>query len=102
MADEIRADYEQLKSVAERFSRQSESVSDMLRRVQGSMSKLKDGWIGRGSDAFFAEMGDEVLPAAGRLRQALGEAASITQKIGNTVKQAEEEASAPFRTGGVA
>ena len=69
MADEIRADYDQLKNVAERFSRQSEAVTQMMRSVQGSMSKLKDGWIGRGPDTFFAEMGDEVLPAVGRLKQ---------------------------------
>lgn len=101
MAEEIRADYEQLKSVAERFSRQSESVTQMMRSVQGSMNKLKDGWIGRGSDAFFTEMSDEVLPAVGRLKQALGEASTTTQKISNTVKQAEQEASAPFRAAGV-
>ena len=41
-------------------------------------------------------MQSEVLPAVGRLRQALAQAAQITQKISQTVKQAEEEASSPF------
>jgi WXG100 family type VII secretion target len=99
MSDEIRADYEQLQQLASRFSQQSQSVQQMLQRVRSSMDKLESGgWIGRGSDAFFSEMQQEVLPASERLRQALDEASRTTQNIVNTVRQAEEEASSRFRT----
>lgn len=98
MADEIRADYDRLEQVANQFANQSQAVGQMLQKVRGSMDPLEGGgWIGRGSDAFFAEMNDEVLPASQRLQEALDEASRVTKQIIQTVKQAEEEASSPFR-----
>jgi len=98
MADEIRADYEQLQEIATRFANQSQTVQEMLQRVRNSMSKLEDGgWIGRGSDAFFNEMNGEVLPATERLRQAMDEGARATNNIAQIIHQAEDEASAPFK-----
>ena len=77
MAEEIRADYEELEQVASRFTNQCAQVQQMLQKVRGSMEKLEDGgWIGRGSDAFFNEMNGEVLPATERLLQALDPALS--------------------------
>jgi len=98
MADEIRADYVQLQEIASRFNNQSQAIQEMLQRVRNSMSKLEDGgWIGRGSDSFFNEMNNEVLPATERLRQALEEAARATNQIMQIVHQAEEEGSARFK-----
>ncbi|MER2599644.1 MAG: WXG100 family type VII secretion target [Caldilineales bacterium] len=96
-AEEIRADYEQLSQVANRFGTQSQQIQQMTQRVQKSMETLKSGWEGRGSQAFFNEMQGKVLPGVNRLQQALQEAARVTQQISQTVKQAEEEASSPFR-----
>lgn len=96
-AEEIRADYEQLSQVANRFSTQSQQIQQMTQKVQKSMETLKTGWEGRGSQAFFNEMQGKVLPGVNRLQQALQEAARVTQQISQTVKQAEEEASSPFR-----
>lgn len=98
MADEIRADYEQLEQITNRFASQQQAVQQMLQRVRGSMSQLENGgWIGRGSQAFFAEMNGEVLPASNRLQQALGEASRSVNEIAQTIRQAEEEASSVFR-----
>jgi len=98
MADEIRADYEQLQEIVNRFNNQSHAIQDMLQRVRNSMDKLEDGgWIGRGSDAFFSEMNGEVLPATERLRQSLEEAAQATNRIAQIMRQAEEDASNPFQ-----
>lgn len=99
MFDRIEADYDQLEQLATRFANQSQAVQQMLQSVRGSMDGLQNGgWIGRGSEAFFSEMEDKVLPASERLRQALDEATRITRFIAQTVKQAEEEASSPFRS----
>lgn len=99
MSDEIRADYEQLEQIANRFASQQQAVQQMLQRVRGSMGKLENGgWIGRGSQAFFAEMNSKVLPASTRLQQALGEASRSVKEIAQTVRQAEEEASSVFRS----
>ncbi|MCB8977449.1 MAG: WXG100 family type VII secretion target [Ardenticatenaceae bacterium] len=96
--DEIRADYDRLEQLANQFANQSQAIQQMLQNVRGSMDPLQSGgWIGRGSDAFFSEMQSEVLPATQRLQEALDEANRVTKQIIQTVKQAEEEASSPFR-----
>jgi WXG100 family type VII secretion target len=98
MSDEIRADYDQLENVASRFANQSQTIQQLLQKVNGSMDKLEDGgWIGRGSDAFFQEMHSEVLPASQRLQAVLGQANQVARTIIQTIQQAEEEASSPFR-----
>lgn len=99
MADEIRADYQQLEQVARQFANQAQSVQQMLSKVKGSMGKLENGgWIGRGSQAFFSEMNGKVMPASTRLQQALSEANRTVKEISQTVRQAEEEASSAFRS----
>jgi WXG100 family type VII secretion target len=96
-AEEIRADYDQLAQVASRFTNQSQQIQQMTQSVQRSMESLRSGWEGRGSQAFFNEMQGKVLPGVNRLHQALQQAARVTQQISNTVRQAEDEASAPFK-----
>jgi len=99
MSDEIRADYDQLEEVASRFANQSQVIQQMLQKVRSSMGKLEDGgWIGRGSDAFFQEMQGEVLPASLRLQEVLEEASQVARNIIQIVRQAEDEASSPFRS----
>jgi WXG100 family type VII secretion target len=98
MAEEIRADYEQLETIAGQFAKQAQAIQQMLQKVQKSMDELEnDGWIGRGSDAFFAEMQGEVLPASNRLHDALEEANRVTKEIIQTVQEAEDEACSPFK-----
>lgn len=98
MSDQIQADYQQLEQVSAKFNQQAQAIAQMLQGIKGSMDKLENGgWIGRGSSAFFAEMNNKVLPATQRLQSALSEASRVTKDISNTVKQAEEEASSPFR-----
>ncbi len=98
MSDEIRADYDRLDQVANQFASQSQAIQQMLQNVKGSMDPLESGgWVGRGSNAFFEEMNSEVLPANERLQQALDEASRVTKQIVQTIKQAEEEASSPFK-----
>ncbi|MCB0047774.1 MAG: WXG100 family type VII secretion target [Caldilineaceae bacterium] len=98
MAGEIRADYDQLTTVAARFSNNGRAVQDMLKNVTSHAEVLEGGsWIGRGVEAFAAEMNDEVIPAVRRLIEAMEEANRATNQISRTVRQAEEEAAAPFR-----
>ena len=95
--DEIRADYEALEQIAQRFASQADAIGQTLQLVTGRMQTLQGTWKGRGSNAFFAEMGDEVLPAVNRLYEALAEAARTTGQIAQTLRQAEEEAAGLFR-----
>jgi WXG100 family type VII secretion target len=98
MHDRIEADYDQLEQIASRFGNQAQEMQQMMQNVRSSMGNLESGgWEGRGSEAFFAEMNSEVLPASERLQQALEEADRVTRMIMQMVQQAEEEASSVFR-----
>jgi WXG100 family type VII secretion target len=97
--DEIRADYEQLEQIANRFATQAQVIQTLLQRVRASKETLvNEGWKGLGVNAFSAEMNDEVLPATMRLLQALDEASMATRDTIRTMQSAEEEASALFHT----
>ncbi|MBE2235606.1 MAG: WXG100 family type VII secretion target [Anaerolinea sp.] len=96
-ADEIRADYEQLAQTAKRFDTQGQQIQQMAQNVQRSVETLRNGWEGRGAHAFFGEMQGTVLPGVNRLHQALTHAGRVTQQISRLLRQAEEEASQPFR-----
>lgn len=99
MAEEIRADYQQMDQVAKKFAQQSQAVQQTLAKVRSSMSKLQNGgWQGKGSQAFFSEMSGKVLPASQRLQQALAEASQAAKEISQTIRQAEEQASSVFRS----
>jgi WXG100 family type VII secretion target len=99
MADEIKADYEELEQVASRFTNQAQAIQQMAQKVRSSYDRLEDGgWIGRGSDAFFAEMRGEIFPACQRFQDVLDEAGAATRDVVRDFRQAEQEASAPFRS----
>ncbi len=98
MSNEVRASYSELEQLANRFARSQNEIQQMLQQVRSAMQPLENGsWIGRGYDAFIREMRSEVVPAATRLQQALGEATNTTKNIVQTMQQADEEASAPFQ-----
>jgi WXG100 family type VII secretion target len=98
MSDEIRGDYEQLQQVAQRFNAQAQEIAQMAQKVKQGMAKLEGSWEGRGSDSFFREMTQLVLPGVSRLNKALAQAGQATAKIAQTLKQAEEEASSLFKS----
>ena len=98
MFDKIEVDYDQLGQISQQFENRSQTVQHVLHNVHSKMSVLQGGgWEGRGSDAFFTEMQGEVLPAVQRLQQALEEAGRMSKGIIQTMQQAEEEASSPFK-----
>lgn len=98
MSDEVRASYDDLDQMAQRFTKAQEDIQQLLQNVRNSMEPLENGsWIGRGFDSFSREMRGEVLPAVTRLKNALGEAARTTGAISQTMQEADEEASVPFR-----
>lgn len=96
MAALIQADYEQLQQTARRFQSQSENIQKVSQQIENRIQRLTQSWTGVAATAFLAEMRTTVLPAIARLRTALAQAAQTTQKIGQTVNTAEEEAARLF------
>ena len=98
MADIIQANYESLRGVAKSFAQQSNAIRQLHSRLNRQVAQLRPAWVGRGSDAFFAEMTDKVLPAVQRLSAALAEADKVTKQIGEIMQNAEGEGAAPFES----
>jgi WXG100 family type VII secretion target len=98
MTDRIEADYQSLNRIVNIFAQQSNQIMQMHRRIAAQTNSLsRGGWRGRGSDAFYREMNDLVLPGVQRLGQALEEASRVTKQVSDDIAKAEQEASAPFR-----
>ena len=99
--DIIQADYAALAQIARDFGQQMAAIEDVQGQIQRGYAPLQaGGWLGRGVAAFVNEMDGDVLPAIERLRQALCEGQDVTLAIAEIMRQAEEEAAAPFRTTG--
>jgi len=94
-APRVRADYEQLRRIAQEFSAHADACRQELRRLQSAKDVLERGdWAGRGAKAFYAEMDSEVLPSLSRLFTALGQASQTTAAVSAIIQQAEDEAAA--------
>lgn len=99
MTEKIEANYDELERLSSVFMQECDRVQDMLNTVKNAMGNLQNGgWMGRGADAFYAEMNDEIVPATIRLQEALEEGSRITDQIIVTMQQAEEEAGNQFKT----
>lgn len=97
MANQFRGEYDVLNQLAGTFSQQADAIQGMTQRVKSSFNTLQGGkWKGKGSKKFFDEMNNSVVPACKRLEQALSQAASVTKKIANVAKTAEEQSSGCF------
>jgi WXG100 family type VII secretion target len=69
----------------------------MAAKIKRQEATLQQGgWIGRGSDAFYAEMDDLVLPAIGRLGQALEEGGQVLNRVARLFGEAEESSQGGF------
>ena len=98
MGDVIQARYAELEQVANRFRQLADEGQQLTQSIRGAFEPLESGgWKGKGANAHIAEMYDEIFPALGRLAQALEEADEVAQKIGNTLRQADEETRSYFR-----
>jgi WXG100 family type VII secretion target len=99
MAERIRADYDLLVEIARTIERQSNELGLQADRMRRQVEVLEGGdWIGAGARAFYREMGSEVLPAMQRLVKGLQSAARTTQQASRTMRRAEDESAALFRS----
>ena len=74
----VRADYDQLGQVAQRFGVAAEAAGATLQTIQQNMQVLEGGdWVGQGAKAFYQEMSGSVLPTLKRLTSALQAAQQI-------------------------
>ena len=96
--DLIRADYEQLQEISRRFNDAAQTVHEMNNKIADAYNKLinEDNWVGKAADAFVKE-DNLTWMSQFELAEAIERAGQVTQKIAQTLKQAEEDASNPFK-----
>jgi WXG100 family type VII secretion target len=93
----VRSDFDQLNNIADTFSSQSDAISQMNQNLKSKMEQLRGGdWVGKGATKFYNEMDSSVMPSLQRLQNALSQASSVTRKIGQLMKQTEDEAARVF------
>lgn len=93
----ISMDYAFGKESATHFLRHSESMHQLWRRAALHVEQLQNGaWRGRGAEAFYSVMENDVLPALDRLAKALAESSRAMMLITARFQAAEQEAGALF------
>lgn len=94
----VRGNYDELRTISSTFRSNADSINGTNQKLKSAMGTLQSGdWVGKGATAFYQEMNGQVMPAMQRLRNALSEAARVTQEMAQVIKQAESDASACFR-----
>ncbi|MEO6062264.1 MAG: WXG100 family type VII secretion target [Thermoflexales bacterium] len=90
----VRIDYELMAQIATRFAREAEAVRSARTQLAFCRDALRDGdWIGPGAQAFLAEMDGMVMPALGRLAEALEAAERGALQVRARLQFAERDAS---------
>ncbi|MCU0497389.1 MAG: WXG100 family type VII secretion target [Anaerolineae bacterium] len=92
----IQVNYEQLDQISQLFDAGGEQFSELERSLRQCAGQLESGWIGMGSDAFFAEFNDEVMPRLKRLIAAYQQSAHAIRQIAEVMYNAEQEAAGQF------
>ncbi|CAG0966364.1 hypothetical protein ANRL2_01286 [Anaerolineae bacterium] len=98
IAQRIQGDYDHLQEILRQFMRHADMTVALTVQVEGLVDQLQGGaWRGVGAEAFYAEMGDLILPAMRKLEDALQFAGEGTGKIHHILREAEEEAARLFQ-----
>lgn len=97
----VRADYDPLRNIAQRFGREADACRRTVQQLERVQHTLESGdWIGQGATQFYNEMNSAVLPSLKRLIIALETAGNTTQQILQIMMQAEQEVAALFKAEG--
>jgi len=91
MANVRKLNYDDLNNIVKRFRSEAQEIEGMFNQTKGKVDSLHNNqWVGQGSDKFFNDMEQVVLPAVPRLVGALNHAGDVVQKIEDTIRQADE------------
>lgn len=98
MADKTEVNYEQLANIIKRLQAEADAITQLHTQTKSRVDSLhNNGWIGRGSDQFFTEMEQLILPAVTRLAGALQIAAQKASEISKIYRNAEEQGQGVFK-----
>ncbi|PKO13950.1 MAG: hypothetical protein CVU39_16345 [Chloroflexi bacterium HGW-Chloroflexi-10] len=99
MAEKTELNYEQMQTMVKKFQSEADAINQLLNQTKSRAESLHGtGWVGRGSDQFFGEMEQLVIPAMGRLVQALHAAGGAADNIMKIYRNAEEQGQNIFKS----
>ncbi len=94
----LQADYEVLEQVAKSWKALYDRISTLHGALKSQSEELcTQHWLGKGSDTFYAEMSDTVLPTVQRTADAFEIASSLTTEIAATLHESEDRCATMFR-----
>ena len=97
MAKIRKLNYDDMNSIVGKFKTEAQEIDGLLKQTKGKVESLHNNqWVGQGSEKFFSEMESLVMPAVGRLVDALNHAADVAQKIADTIRRFDEETKSFF------
>lgn len=99
MAEKTELNYEQLQGIVKKLQSEADAINQVMNQTKSRVEGLHgNGWIGRGSDQFFGEMEQLVIPSLGRLVHALQAAGSAADNIMKIYRSAEEQGQNIFKS----
>jgi WXG100 family type VII secretion target len=97
MAKIRKLNYDDMNNIVGKFKSEAQEIDSLLKQSKSKVESLHNNqWVGQGSEKFFGEMEQSVLPALGRLVGALGHAADVAQKIADTIRRFDDETKSFF------
>ena len=97
MSDQTIVNYDELQRFANHFDSESEVIAETQSKLRQQAHELETEWVGKGSEKFFNEFETEILPAMGRLHNALTLSADALRKIMKIFDEAENETTGYFK-----
>ena len=97
MTDQTIVNYDEIQKFAKHFDSESEIIVETQSKLRQQAHELESEWIGKGSEEFFDEFETEILPAMGRLHNALTLTADVLRKIMKIFDEAENETAGYFK-----
>jgi WXG100 family type VII secretion target len=98
-SNKFQTKYDELDQLSGMFSSEGGVVGETMGKLKSAIENMRDKWIGQGADKFFQEMESEVLPALGKLQNALNEGSAGTKRMAGLIHEHEEQASNIFKAG---
>jgi WXG100 family type VII secretion target len=97
MAQIRKLNYDDMTNIVGKFKSEGQEIDALLKQTKGKVEALHNNqWVGQGSEKFFGEMEQSVLPATSRLVDALAHAADVAQRIADTIRRFDEETKSFF------
>ena len=91
MADKTIVNYDELLNIQKKFGNEGEVISQLTAKLRQSVHNMQTEWIGAGSDAFFDEMEQKLIPSMQNLQEALLFSSKTVASISKIYRTAEEQ-----------